>query len=156
MFYPDKGWGVVATEPKEKGDFLAEYVGEVVDEKMMEQRLGEASSAQEQHFYMMQLSNRLYIDSRSKGNFTRFVNHCCDPNAECQTWKVGGEDRVAIFARKAIRPGEELTYDYKWFSKRKYACHCGAANCRGYFGGDDSTLSTAGSDDEGEHVLDGS
>ena len=145
----------MAAERKERGAFLAEYVGEVVDEPTMERRLGDASSAQEQHFYMMELSNGLYVDSRTKGNFTRFVNHCCDPNAECQSWRVGAETRVAIFAVQTIEPGDEITYDYKWFSKRRYACHCGAARCKGFFGGDDTTLSTAGSDDESGEVLDG-
>ena len=64
-----------------------------------------------------------------------FVNHSCDPN--CET--VEEDDRIFIYAVRNTQPGEELLYDYHMeldepiteSAKKKFACHCGASNCRG-------------------------
>ena len=58
-----------------------------------------------------------------------FLNHSCDPN--CETEEENG--RVWIKAIRAIRAGEELTYDYHLYDgdPADAPCHCGAANCRG-------------------------
>jgi len=52
------------------------------------------------------------IDATYVGNYSRFINHSCSPNAECQKWTVKGEERIAIFASKDIHIGEEVTYNY--------------------------------------------
>jgi SET domain-containing protein len=52
---------------------------------------------------------------------------------------VEEDDRVFIYAMRDIQLGEELLYDYHMeldepiteSAKKKYACHCGASNCRG-------------------------
>ena len=54
----------------------------------------------------------LVIDATIKGGLARFINHSCDANCETQKWIVRGETRVGIFARRTIRPGQEITYDY--------------------------------------------
>jgi SET domain-containing protein len=66
------------------------------------------------------------IDGAVGGNETAFINHSCDPNAFIRV--VPGE-KVAIFARRDIQPGEELTIDYR-DPYHPEVCHCGAANCR--------------------------
>ncbi len=60
------------------------------------------------------------------------VNHSCDPNCGIRVNDAGGPDLVA---RRNIRAGEELTFDY---AMRNYSvehfpssCRCGAARCRG-------------------------
>ena len=75
------------------------------------------------------------IDAGVNGNEARFINHGCDPN--CQTVDIG--KRIFIEALRTIRPGEELAYDYRIERDaddpaevdRIFACHCGAAHCRG-------------------------
>jgi uncharacterized protein len=63
----------------------------------------------------------------------RFINHSCDPNSYVRTDLSSGVRRSV--ARKNLRPGDELTWDYalniweEWIGP--IACHCGAANCRG-------------------------
>ena len=52
------------------------------------------------------------IDATEVGNWSRFINHSCDPNAETQKWVVKGEVRIAVFAIKDIPKGKELTYHY--------------------------------------------
>ena len=66
------------------------------------------------------------IDGAVGGNETAYMNHSCDPNAFIRV--VPGL-KVAVFARRDIQPGEELTIDYRDPDHPK-VCHCGAANCR--------------------------
>ena len=66
------------------------------------------------------------IDGTVGGNATAFINHSCDPNAFIRI--VPGE-KVAVFARRDIQPGEELTIDYR-DPDHPEVCHCGARNCR--------------------------
>lgn len=66
------------------------------------------------------------IDGEVGGNETAFMNHSCDPNAFIRV--VPGL-KVAVFARRDIQPGEELTIDYR-DPDHPVVCHCGAANCR--------------------------
>lgn len=47
-------------------------------------------------------------------NLGRFVNHSCEPNCEIQKWSVDGLFRMALFAQRDIKAGEELTYDYNF------------------------------------------
>ena len=66
------------------------------------------------------------IDGAVGGNETAFINHSCDPNAFIRV--VPGQ-KVAVFARRDIQPGEELTIDYR-DPDHPEVCHCGADNCR--------------------------
>jgi SET domain-containing protein len=66
------------------------------------------------------------IDGAVGGNETAFINHSCDPNAFI---RVVSAEKVAIFARRDIQPGEELTIDYR-DPYHPEVCHCGAPNCR--------------------------
>jgi SET domain-containing protein len=50
------------------------------------------------------------IDGAVGGNETAFINHSCDPNAFIRI--VPGL-KVAIFARRDIQPGDEVTVDYR-------------------------------------------
>lgn len=66
------------------------------------------------------------IDGAVGGNETAYINHSCDPNAYIRI--VPGL-KVAIFARRDIQPGEELTIDYR-DPEHPEVCRCGASNCR--------------------------
>ena len=66
------------------------------------------------------------IDGAVGGNETAYINHSCDPNAFIRI--VPGL-KVAIFARRDIQPGEELTIDYR-DPDHPEVCRCGAAKCR--------------------------
>jgi len=138
MLTKNKGWGVQAAERIEKGTFVVEYAGEVINEAEMSRRMAESRAQGHHHFYMMEMGGGLVIDAMYKGNIARLLNSSCAPNCETQKWHdaATGEVRVGIFALRDIDLGEELCYDYNFEhiidnSGAKYSCQCGAPNCRG-------------------------
>ncbi|XP_061951087.1 histone-lysine N-methyltransferase ASHR3 isoform X1 [Populus nigra] len=129
------GWGVEAAEPLNKGDFIIEYIGEVIDDKLCEQRLWDMKYKGVQNFYMCEIRKDFTIDATFKGNSSRFLNHSCKPNCILEKWDVEGETRVGVFAAGSIRVGEPLTYDYRFVRfGPEVKCYCGAPNCQGYLG----------------------
>ena len=68
------------------GDFIMEYVGEVVDPEEFRSRVKRYSREGQEHHYFMALKSDEIIDATVKGNLTRFVNHSCEPS--CETQKV--------------------------------------------------------------------
>ncbi|XP_062193646.1 histone-lysine N-methyltransferase ASHH3-like [Phragmites australis] len=136
------GFGLVAEDEIKKGEFVIEYVGEVIDDKTCEERLWKMKRLGDTNFYLCEVSSNMVIDATDKGNMSRFINHSCEPNTEMQKWTVDGETRVGIFALRDIKKGEELTYDYKFVQfGAGQDCHCGSSNCRKMLGTMKSTKS---------------
>lgn len=76
---------------------------------------------------------RLFSDSITEYDLDNFICHSCDPNCEV----VVGEDlAVGLVARRPIRAGESLTFDYDTTEddlrgvRGGFACECGAPCCR--------------------------
>ncbi|XP_077260397.1 histone-lysine N-methyltransferase ash1 isoform X2 [Temnothorax americanus] len=133
----DKGWGVRTQQAIKSGDFILEYVGEVVSEREFKSRMA-TRYANDTHHYCLHLDGGLVIDGHRMGGDGRFVNHSCEPNCEMQKWSVLGLPRMALFASRDIKPGEELTYDYNFalFNPSEgQQCRCGSNACRGVIGG---------------------
>ncbi|XBH91652.1 hypothetical protein VPH35_082979 [Triticum aestivum] len=125
------GFGLIAEDEIKKGEFVIEYVGEVIDDRTCEERLWKMKRQRYTNFYLCEVSSNMVIDATNKGNKSRFINHSCEPNTEMQKWTVDGETRVGIFALRDIEKGEELTYDYKFVQfGADQDCHCGSSNCR--------------------------
>ncbi|KAJ9550804.1 hypothetical protein OSB04_014849 [Centaurea solstitialis] len=129
------GWGVEAAEPIKKGEFIIEYVGEVISDALCEQRLWDMKHKGIKNFYMCEIRKDFTIDATFKGNTSRFLNHSCGPNCNLEKWDVDGETRVGVFAARSIKAGEPLTYDYRFVQfGAEVKCHCGASSCQGYLG----------------------
>ncbi|KAK0082876.1 hypothetical protein PV325_009704 [Microctonus aethiopoides] len=131
-----KGFGLRATSDLDPGEFIMEYVGEVLDPKDFRRRTKEYSKDKNKHYYFMALKSDQIIDATMKGNISRFINHSCDPNAETQKWTVNGELRIGFFNRRFISAGEEITFDYHFqrYGKEAQRCYCESTNCRGWIG----------------------
>ncbi|KAJ6645462.1 putative histone-lysine N-methyltransferase CG1716, partial [Pseudolycoriella hygida] len=131
-----KGFGMKAVSVIEAGEFIMEYVGEVLNTKQFDERRFKYSNDNIQHHYFMALRSDCVIDATTKGNISRFINHSCDPNAETQKWTVNGELRIGFFSTRTIQPDEEITFDYQFqrYGKEAQKCYCEAENCRGWIG----------------------
>ena len=135
------GNGVFALEPIAKGERIIEYKGR--RRTHAEVDAGETGDADSGHTFLFTLNDEYVIDANHEGGVARWINHSCKPNCEATIEENGKgkrhKDKVFIEAKRAIKPGEELTYDYGITLdephtarlKKIWACHCGAKNCRG-------------------------
>jgi len=129
------GRGVFALARVAKGTCIVEYRGRRVswDEA---NALPDSDPRNPAHTFFFGLDDGRVIDPRVGGNAARWINHSCDPNCEAVE---DGAKRIYVEARRMIRPGEELTYDYRLVvegrmserERAQYTCRCGARNCRG-------------------------
>ena len=128
------GYGVFALRRIRKGSSIVEYLGDRVTHEEADARYADKDPV-DGHTFLFTVDAKTVIDAGVNGNEARFVNHGCDPN--CQTVDIG--KRIFIEALRTIRPGEELAYDYRIQRDaddppnvdKIFACHCGAAHCRG-------------------------
>ncbi|HEX7955790.1 MAG TPA: SET domain-containing protein-lysine N-methyltransferase, partial [Pyrinomonadaceae bacterium] len=87
---------------------IATYAGELIKgENKIEARLRRQQAVA---IKIIRLDLDTAIDGSVGGDATAYINHSCDPNAFMRI--VPGQ-KVAIFARRDISPGEELTIDYR-------------------------------------------
>jgi hypothetical protein len=131
-----KGYGLRSGAKIEEGDFVYEYLGEVIDTTEFERRREVYHERGDKHFYFMTIDGDEVIDATEKASLSRLVNHSCNPNCELQKWIAPGGVRMALFALNTIEPGEEITFDYKLerFGDVPRKCLCKTVNCRGVFG----------------------
>ncbi|EEB90973.1 hypothetical protein MPER_10747, partial [Moniliophthora perniciosa FA553] len=68
------------------------------------------------NMYYLDNDCKYTIDAYHAGNFTRFLNHSCDPNAMLSFVYIDEADiykpLLCIFARRDITPNEEITFSY--------------------------------------------
>ncbi|XP_016384010.1 histone-lysine N-methyltransferase NSD3 isoform X1 [Sinocyclocheilus rhinocerous] len=142
--YPDtevikttgRGWGLKTKQDLKKGDFVMEYVGELIDSEECKQRIRHANENHVTNFYMLTLTKDRVIDAGPKGNLSRFMNHSCSPNCETQKWTINGDVRIGLFTLCDIAADMELTFNYNLdcLGNGRTSCHCGSENCSGFLG----------------------
>jgi SET domain-containing protein len=131
---PIHGLGAFARRDIPKGTRIIEYVGEKISNAEADRRYDD-EKMKTHHTFLFILNTKQCIDAAYEGNEARFINHSCDPNAEAFIPR----GRIWIEAIKTIPKGAEIAYDYGFEDDakytlddyRRYACHCGAAKCRG-------------------------
>jgi SET domain-containing protein len=112
----NSGWGFYTAETLAPGQYVNEYLGEVIVTAEYEKRFEDFKSKQACDLYFASLGSELYIDARNAGNATRFINSSCTPN--CKMQKMHDcrvrSSRLGFFALREIAKGEELTFSYNF------------------------------------------
>lgn len=136
-----KGFGLFAAEDVKAGQFIVEYVGEVLEEEEYARRKEFYIATGQRHYYFMNVGNGEVIDAARRGGLGRFINHSCEPNCETQKWVVRGELAIGLFALEDVPAGTELTFDYNFerYGDKPMKCLCGSKACRGVIGGSQET-----------------
>ncbi|EWY79658.1 hypothetical protein FOYG_17222 [Fusarium oxysporum NRRL 32931] len=119
--------GLQALVSFERGVAIGEFIGlvtkDIKDQDVLDSKVGE---------------RRYQIWQGRQGNFTRFVNHSCKPNAQFEEFVWLGTQHILLVS-KGIEAGMEITVDYSgsyWRGLDK-KCLCGEVCCR-YNHGDDN------------------
>ena len=135
------GKGVFALQDIPKGTTLCEYIGKQLTHAEADAKY--AGNVGTGHTFLFTLNDDYIIDANQGGGVARWINHSCKPNAKA--WVIEHEtgdpkkDRVMIEAKRDIKKGEEITYNYGIVLDLPYTkelkalwpCHCGAKNCTG-------------------------
>lgn len=138
---PIHGNGVFAAQDIPKGVRVIEYKGRLLTHAQANRRF--ANDVDSGHTFLFTLNEKYLIDGGDGGNDARWFNHSCAPN--CEAWMIEDEsgdkrrDKVVIETKRAVKAGEELTYDYGIKLEERHtprlkaiwACRCGAKNCTG-------------------------
>lgn len=133
------GYGCFTLTALQAGDYVGEYVGELISHDEAERR-GAIADANKRS-YLFTLTPDVSVDASRYGNETRFINDDpSDPNVEprgkllrlfslsrkivhqrltltlsyISVLFVQGEQRIAFFASQHIDEGEELFFDYRY------------------------------------------
>ena len=135
------GTGVFATASIARGERIIEYKGQRRTHDDVD--AGDEGAAESGHTFLFTLNDEYVIDGNRDGGVSRWINHSCSPNCEAVLIEHDGDDRrrdrVFIEAKRAMKPGDELTYDYGITlgephtpqMKKIWACLCGSRNCIG-------------------------
>ncbi len=113
------GTGVFAAEAIARNTRIIDYAGELI-------RNDDACEAREEAYlregctWIFRVNRAWSRDANVGGNIARFINHSCAPNC----WFDVVEKTIWIRAGRAIRRGEELTYDYRIIGERTIPCRC--------------------------------
>jgi len=135
------GNGVFAATNIPKDTRLIQYRGKLLTHAQANRRYG--NDVDSGHTFLFTLNEKYLLDANDGGNIARWINHSCDPN--CQAWVIEDEskdlklDKIVIESKRAIRKGEELTYDYGITLeephtariKKIWQCRCGSPKCTG-------------------------
>ncbi len=138
---PIHGNGVFAASRIAKGEQVIEYKGRLMTHDEADQLYGDGGETG--HTFLFTLNDDYIIDANQQGNSARWINHSCAPNCRAVVEESASgdprRDKVLIEAIRAIKPGEELTYDYGIVldvphtarMKTLWRCLCGSPKCTG-------------------------
>ncbi len=118
------GTGVFARCDLKRGTLVIEYMGQKIDKRESLRR------CEENNHYIFMLDDEHDLDGNVGWNPAKFINHSCSPNCEAEL--IDGH--IWIVARRDIRVGEEITFNYGYDleSYKEHPCRCGSPVCVGY------------------------
>ena len=120
------GRGVFALEKISRNKRIMPFIGPAYDRAAIMQL-----AANGHHDLYLQIALNEFIGP--SGFLDDLVNHACEPNCYIHLGPRG----IWLKAIRAIRPGEELSFDYGATQQAfpfRFRCTCGADECRGEIG----------------------
>jgi histone-lysine N-methyltransferase SETD1 len=105
-----EGYGLYAMETIQPNEMVCEYVGElcrvavseVREQRYMKQGIGSS--------YLFRIDGDVVCDATFKGSVSRLVNHSCDPNCLAKIISINGVNKIVLYAKRTIHPGEEVRF----------------------------------------------
>lgn len=122
-----KGRAVFATRRFQKGEYVVEYHGDLLqinDAKKREAEYAQNPATGCYMYYFQYLSKTYCVDAtKESGRLGRLINHSKNGNCQTKLHDIGGVPHLILVASRNIDEGEELLYDYGDRSKASIAAH---------------------------------
>ncbi|XP_069475773.1 N-lysine methyltransferase KMT5A isoform X2 [Ambystoma mexicanum] len=126
-FIDGKGRGVFATRDFNRGEFVVEYHGdliEVTDAKKREALYAQDSSTGCYMYYFQYRSKTYCVDATRESNrLGRLINHSKAGNCHTKLHDINTVPHLILIASRDIQAGEELLYDYGDRSRASLEAH---------------------------------
>lgn len=124
----NKGRGIKAVRDFEKGEFVVEYAGDLIDIENAKDRESKYSMDTSKGCYMYYFKHKgkqYCIDATGEsGRYGRLLNHSTKaPNCVTKVVMLGDTPRLILVAKQDIPANTELLYDYGDRSKESLAAH---------------------------------
>ncbi|KAJ6635248.1 Histone-lysine N-methyltransferase PR-Set7 [Pseudolycoriella hygida] len=113
--FPFKGRGIVASKPFQKGEFVVEYIGDLIkaSEATVREKMYTKENAGCYMYYFKYQDQQLCIDATAEsGKLGRLLNHSRNGNLTTKTIFYRNRPHLVLIAKEDIQIGDELTYDY--------------------------------------------
>ncbi len=114
------GRGVFAVANIKKGELIAEFDGQILDNDFEEW-------TKDLQNHAIQFAKDKWRDSKG---IARWINHSCEPNC-------GIKNLFQVVAMRPIEKGEQITWDYEMTEKSSWwrmKCKCKSSQCRKVIG----------------------
>ena len=96
------GTGGFAKRDIKRGSRIIEYIGKKINKEEAEK------ISDKDGIFIFEVNEEWDIDGNVPENTARFINHSCEPNC---TFEIKN-NRIWIKAKRNIKMGEELSYNY--------------------------------------------
>jgi uncharacterized protein len=126
---PIHGRGLFAVNTMHKGEIVAIKGGHILDRRTLSKVRRHIAAS------YIQIGDGYYIGAHRQAEVAcnkLLINHSCEPN-------LGIAGQITFIARRTIKAGEELTYDWAMEEDAPALprCACGTRRCRGTLTGRD-------------------
>lgn len=122
-----KGRAVFATRRFQKGEYVVEYHGDllqITDAKKREAEYAQNPATGCYMYYFQYLCKTYCVDAtKETGRMGRLINHSKNGNCQTKLHDINGVPHLILVASRNIDQGEELLYDYGDRSKASIAAH---------------------------------
>lgn len=122
-----KGRAVFATRSFQKGEYVVEYHGDllqITDAKKREAEYAQNPATGCYMYYFQYLCKTYCVDATTEtGRMGRLINHSKNGNCQTKLHDISGVPHLILVASRDIDKGEELLYDYGDRSKASIAAH---------------------------------
>ncbi|XP_050069319.1 histone-lysine N-methyltransferase PR-Set7 [Anopheles maculipalpis] len=114
--FEGKGRGIVTTRPFSKGEFVVEYIGDLIsvsEAKLREQIYAKDDNTGCYMYYFRHKNLQHCIDATAEsGKLGRLVNHSRNGNLVTKTVPINNRPHLVLIAKEDIEKDVEVTYDY--------------------------------------------
>lgn len=119
---PGMGKGVFATATIPSGVWIGEYLGKLIAPQLQDE------SRVQGNMYLFEFDDKVLCDASQFGNWTRFMNHHCNPNVAAMDFTYARRKVIGFRTTRRIEKGQQLFiwYGVEYFQGNDLWCRCSA------------------------------